>query len=58
MLPLANTRNVEAQLPPLQPLPPQIRLWLCPMCSGQMRQIAFIMHNGEIRKNLDHPGLD
>ena len=49
LLPLENTRHVQAQLPLLQPLFPQICPQLCPMCSGQMRLIAFITHSAEIR---------
>ena len=31
---------------------------LCPMCGGQMRLIAFITHSADIRKILDHIGVD
>ena len=31
---------------------------LCPMCGGQMRIIAFITHSADIRKILDHTGVD
>ena len=31
---------------------------LCPMCGGQMRLIAFITEGTQIRKILDHIGVD
>jgi len=31
---------------------------LCPMCGGQMRLIAFITEGAQIRKILDHIGVD
>ena len=31
---------------------------LCPICSGQMRIIAFITEGTQIRKILDHIGVD
>ncbi len=31
---------------------------LCPMCGGQMRLIAFITEGVQIRKILDHIGVD
>ncbi len=31
---------------------------LCPMCSGQMRLIAFITEGSQIRKILNHIGVD
>jgi Putative transposase len=31
---------------------------LCPMCGGQMRLIAFIIEGTQIRKILDHIGVD
>ncbi len=31
---------------------------LCPMCGGQMRLIAFITDGTQIRKILDHIGVD
>ena len=31
---------------------------LCPMCAGQMRLIAFITEGTQIRKILDHIGVD
>jgi hypothetical protein len=31
---------------------------LCPMCGGQMRIIAFITEGAQIRKILDHIGVD
>ena len=31
---------------------------LCPHCDGQMRLIAFITHSADIRKILDHIGVD
>jgi hypothetical protein len=31
---------------------------LCPLCGGQMRIIAFITCNVEIRQILDHIGVD
>ena len=30
---------------------------LCPLCGGQMRIIAFIMHSADIRQILDHLGV-
>ena len=30
---------------------------LCPLCGGQIRIIAFIMHSAEIRQLLDHIGV-
>jgi hypothetical protein len=31
---------------------------LCPMCAGQMRIIAFITHSADIRRILDHIGVE
>ena len=31
---------------------------LCPLCSGQMRLIAFITEGVQIRRILDHIGVD
>jgi hypothetical protein len=31
---------------------------LCPLCGGQMRLIAFITEGMQIRKILDHIGVD
>jgi hypothetical protein len=31
---------------------------VCPMCSGQMRLIAFITEGSQIRKILNHIGVD
>ena len=31
---------------------------LCPMCGGQMRLIAFITEGAQIRKILEHIGVD
>ena len=31
---------------------------LCPMCGGQMRLIAFITEGTQIRKILEHIGVD
>jgi hypothetical protein len=31
---------------------------LCPMCGGQMRLIAFITEGTQIRRILDHIGVD
>ncbi len=31
---------------------------LCPLCGGQMRLIAFITEGTQIRKILDHIGVD
>lgn len=31
---------------------------VCPVCGGQMRIIAFIIHRADIRQILDHIGLD
>ena len=31
---------------------------LCPMCGGQMRLIAFITNGAEVRKILEHIGVD
>jgi len=31
---------------------------LCPMCGGQMRLIAFIAEGAEVRKILNHIGVD
>ena len=31
---------------------------LCPMCGGQMRLIAFITEGVQVRKILDHIGVD
>ena len=31
---------------------------LCPMCGGQMRLIAFITEGAEVRKILNHIGVD
>ncbi len=31
---------------------------LCPLCGGQMRLIAFITEGTEIRKILEHIGVD
>jgi hypothetical protein len=31
---------------------------LCPLCGGQMRLIAFITEGTQIKKILDHIGLD
>jgi hypothetical protein len=31
---------------------------LCPLCGGQMRLIAFIAEGTQIRKTLDHIGVD
>jgi hypothetical protein len=31
---------------------------LCPICGGQMRLIAFITESVQIRKSLDHIGVD
>jgi hypothetical protein len=36
----------------------EVFLLLCPMCGGQMRIIAFITHRADIRKILDHIGVD
>jgi Putative transposase len=31
---------------------------LCPICGGQMRIIAFITHSADIRRILDHIGME
>jgi hypothetical protein len=31
---------------------------VCPICAGQMRLIAFITDRAEVRKILDHIGVD
>ena len=31
---------------------------LCPLCDGQMRLIAFITNGAEVRKILEHIGVD
>jgi hypothetical protein len=31
---------------------------VCPMCAGQMRIIAFITHSADIRRILDHIGVE
>ena len=31
---------------------------LCPLCGGQMRRIAFMTEGTQIRKILDHIGVD
>jgi hypothetical protein len=31
---------------------------VCPMCGGQMRLIAFITDGSEVRKILEHIGVD
>jgi hypothetical protein len=31
---------------------------LCPMCGGQMRLIAFVTEGTQIRRILDHIGVD
>jgi len=31
---------------------------LCPLCGGQMRLIAFITNGAEVRKILQHIGVD
>ena len=31
---------------------------LCPICGGHMRIIAFITHNADIRRILDHIGVE
>jgi hypothetical protein len=31
---------------------------LCPLCGGQMRLIAFITNGAEVRKILEHIGVD
>ena len=31
---------------------------LCPMCGGQMRLVAFIAEGVQIRKILEHIGMD
>ena len=31
---------------------------VCPMCAGQMRLIAFITDGAEVRKILEHIGVD
>jgi len=31
---------------------------LCPLCGGQIRRIAFITEGVQIRKILDHIGVD
>jgi len=36
----------------------EVFLLLCPMCGGQMRLIAFITEGTQIRKILDHIGVD
>jgi hypothetical protein len=36
----------------------EVFLLLCPMCGGQMRLIALISEGAQIRKILDHIGVD
>lgn len=36
----------------------EVFLLLCPMCGGQMRLIAFITEGTQIRRILDHIGVD
>ncbi len=56
---------------PVQPKRPAHYLWavliariyevfplVCPMCAGQMRIIAFITHSADIRRILDHLGVE
>jgi hypothetical protein len=48
LTPLELIRGIAALVPPP----------LCPICSGQMRIIAFITHSSDIRKILDHIEVD
>jgi hypothetical protein len=68
------TVGEPGQSEPAQPMPPKRPahyLWavliarifeafplLCPMCGGQMRIIAFITHGADIRKILEHNGVE
>ena len=70
--PLDNANAVQVQCEPVPPKPSKARyLWavliariyevfplLCPLCGGQMRIIAFITHRADIRKILDHIGVE
>lgn len=69
---VGNARPTQAE--PAQPVPPKRPahcLWavliaridevfplLCPMCGGQMRPIAFVTEGTQIRKILNHIGVD
>lgn len=36
----------------------EVFLLVCPLCTGQMRIIAFIVDGAEVRKILEHIGVD
>jgi hypothetical protein len=65
------TQAEPAQPVPVPPKRPEHYLWavliariyevfplLCPMCGGQMRLIAFVTEGTQIRKILNHIGMD
>ena len=69
--PCAKGEGVPIQPEPVPPKRPAHYLWavliariyevfplLCPLCGGQMRLIAFITEGTQIRRILDHIGVD
>jgi hypothetical protein len=52
----AQRAAVTALAAPAQP--DEVFPLLCPLCGGQMRLIAFITEGTQIRKILDHIGVD